>query len=106
MDPKILIGVFVSLVALTVLTVVAASWNLGNWEVWISLAIATVKAILVLLFFMHLLYDSAFHAIVFICALLFVSLFLAFTLMDVQQYCAAVDSVTEGSGGLALAALR
>jgi cytochrome c oxidase subunit 4 len=86
MEPRTLILVFTALVTLTVVTVLVASFESGSWEIWISLGIATVKAILVLLYFMHLRYDSGFNSIVFICSLLFVFLFLSFTLMDAQQY--------------------
>ena len=86
MEPKTLITVFVALVTLTLITVLVASWEPGGWEIWVSLGIATAKAILVLLYFMHLRYDSAFNSIVFVCSLLFVFLFLSFTLMDAQQY--------------------
>ena len=43
---------------LLVLTVVAARIDLGHWNVPIALAIAGVKAVLIVLFFMHVRYGS------------------------------------------------
>ncbi len=84
MSPTTLLTVFAALVFLTVLTVAAAQVSLGAWEVWISLGIASVKATLVAAYFMHLRYDKSFNGMVFIASLLFVALFLALTLMDLQ----------------------
>ena len=82
MSPKTLIAVFAALVFLTFVTVAAAEFSFGAWEIWISLGIATVKASLVAVYFMHLRYDKPFNAIVFVSSLLFVGLFLGLTLMD------------------------
>ena len=79
-----LFAVFGALVLLTVLTVVAAQFSFGAWEVWVSLGIATVKAVLVAVYFMHLRHDRAFNALVFLSSLVFVALFLALTLMDLK----------------------
>ena len=43
-----------------------------------------MKATLVAAYFMHLRYDKSFNGLVFISSLLFVALFLALTLMDLQ----------------------
>lgn len=82
MSPTMLFSVFGALIALTFLTVGAAQVSFGAWEVWVSLGIATLKAVLVALYFMHLRYDKPFNAIVFLSSLIFVGLFLAITLMD------------------------
>ncbi|MFO0923163.1 MAG: cytochrome C oxidase subunit IV family protein [Pirellulales bacterium] len=83
---SMLFGVFFALVVLTLLTVYQSTFDLGNMEVWLSLTIATVKAALVILFFMHMLWDKPFNAILFISTLIFVGLFLGFTLMDANAY--------------------
>ena len=57
MPLSLLFGVFTALVLLTLLTVVAAQFSFGAWEVWVSLGIATIKAALVAIYFMHLRYD-------------------------------------------------
>ena len=81
-----LLAVFVALLALTILTVFQSTFNLGNIEVWLSLSIATIKAGLVIAFFMHLLWDKPLNAIIILSSLVFVSLFLGFTMMDAQGY--------------------
>jgi cytochrome c oxidase subunit 4 len=81
-----LFAVFFALIGLTVLTVVQAEIETGNMEVWLSLFIATIKASLVMLFFMHLWWDKAFNKIVFLGSFIFVALFLGFTLMDREHY--------------------
>lgn len=81
-----LLAVFVALLMLTVATVFQSTLDLGAWEIWASLAIATVKAALVILFFMHMIHDKPFNIIMFLGTLVFVALFLGFTLMDAHSY--------------------
>ncbi len=81
-----LLTVFVALLGLTVLTVYQSTFDLGNIEVWLSLTIATVKAGLVIAFFMHMLWDKPLNAIVIFGSLIFVALFLGFTMMDADGY--------------------
>ena len=81
-----LIAVFIALILLTVLTVEQASMDLGNVELIASLVIATIKASLVIMFFMHMLHDKPLNAIAFLGAFIFVALFLGFTLMDANAY--------------------
>lgn len=87
MPKPMLLGVFAALVALTVLTVwQGTNLELGSWEIVASLGIATLKAALVVLFFMHLRYDKPLNALAFGFSLLFVALFLGLTLVDAQSY--------------------
>lgn len=81
-----LLAVFFALLGLTFLTVFQAQFDLGNAEVWLSLTIATIKAGLVIAFFMHLLWDKPLNAIVILGSLIFVALFLGFTMMDAEGY--------------------
>lgn len=81
-----LLSVFFALLLLTVATVYQSTFSLGNLEVWASLTIATVKAGLVIAFFMHLLWDKPLNAIIIFSSLIFVALFLGFTMMDAQGY--------------------
>ena len=82
----VLAAVFAALLLLTGLTVAVTWYDLGSWNLIIALGIATFKAALVVLFFMHFRYDNPFYAIVFITALVFVALFLGLTLLDTFQY--------------------
>jgi cytochrome c oxidase subunit IV len=47
------VGILLALLALTAITVFAAFVNLHAWNPVVALTIASVKAILVVLFFMH-----------------------------------------------------
>jgi cytochrome c oxidase subunit 4 len=50
--------VYAALMVLLLLTVAVAELGLGVWGVLIALTIAIVKALLVILYFMHLRYSS------------------------------------------------
>ncbi|RJP21906.1 MAG: caa(3)-type oxidase subunit IV [Candidatus Omnitrophota bacterium] len=82
----VLIGVWAALMVFTWLTVAITHYDLGDWNLWIAMLIATVKASLVALYFMHLRYDKPFNAVVFIGSLFFVMLFVSFALMDTIEY--------------------
>src|SRR5689334_6761518 len=49
---------FAALMVLLVLTLVAAMFDLHEWNVVIAITIAVIKAVLVVLFFMHLRYST------------------------------------------------
>lgn len=53
---KLYIGIWLALLAGTLLTVVAANIDLGVFNGIVALTIATIKATLVVLFFMHVKY--------------------------------------------------
>jgi len=78
----LLAAVFAALVVLTGLTVVVAQVDLGNLNLYLALAIAVVKASLVVMFFMHLFWDRPFNSMVFVGCLLFVTLFIGICLTD------------------------
>ena len=76
-----------TLLLLTLITVLATKIDFGaNINLAVAMAIAVLKATLVILFFMHLKYDRLFHTVVFVGAILAASLFVGFTLMDSNQY--------------------
>ncbi len=83
---KVLVGVWAALLVLTVLTVAAIKVDLGSLNLWIAMAIATLKASLVVLYFMHMRYDRPFNAIVFVTALFFVMLFVSIAMLDSKAY--------------------
>ncbi|MHB0957092.1 MAG: cytochrome C oxidase subunit IV family protein [Pirellulaceae bacterium] len=91
---RVLLTVFVALLLLTVLTVAARYVNLGGLNIWIALGIATIKGALVVLYFMHLRYDSPFNSIVFVTALVFMFLFLGITILDTIEYQPAIEEMT------------
>lgn len=81
-----LLLVFFSLVGLTILTVVCANAGLGRWDFLVAMIIATVKATLVALYFMHLRHDKLFNTLTFLGGVLFLLLFLGLALLDVAMY--------------------
>ncbi len=83
--PRIYTAVLFALLFLTILTVAAASFNFGSANVVIALAIASVKATLVALFFMHLIWDKPVNAIIAIAGFLFLGIFLMFDFLDVTS---------------------
>jgi cytochrome c oxidase subunit 4 len=68
---------------MTIVTVGAAYIDFGPWNTVVAIAIATVKASLVALFFMQLRYDR-FNSIIFVGGLLFLAIFLIWTLFDLS----------------------
>ncbi|MEO1526261.1 MAG: cytochrome C oxidase subunit IV family protein [Planctomycetota bacterium] len=79
----LLFGVFGALTLLTIITVAQASSDLlGSYDVLAVMVIATIKAILVGAFFMHLAWDKPFNIIFFVGSFVFVALFIVFTLFD------------------------
>jgi cytochrome c oxidase subunit 4 len=84
--PSVLLGVYLVLVAATVATVLVTLVDLGALNIWVALAIAVFKAALVILYFMHLRWDSLFNGIILISALAFVMVFIGVTMMDTGEY--------------------
>ena len=71
---------------LTILTVAAINVDLGPMNIVVALGIALVKALLVVLIFMHIWWDRAFHGLLIASSLGFVTLFIGFTMIDTWQY--------------------
>jgi len=92
-----LLAVLIALLALTWLTIAAYWVDLGALNIWIAMGIATIKAALVVLYFMHLRYDRPFNAIVFVGTLAFVALFIGLTLADTREYDETKRGIWENS---------
>ncbi len=71
-----------ALLALTLLTYMAAQIDLGPWNTVVALAIAVIKASLVILFFMHVRYSSPLTAVFILGGLLWLGILMAGTLND------------------------
>jgi cytochrome c oxidase subunit 4 len=95
MPIPVLLAVFFTLVFLTIVTVAQANFDFGRFDVAIVMVIATIKAGLVMAFFMHLAYDKPFNIIVFMSSFVFVALFVIFTLSDSQQTSKDFEPVIE-----------
>lgn len=79
---KAFIAVWVALLVLTALTVFAATLELGPFNAIVALTIATIKALLVLLFFMELRYSTALTKVAVVAAVFFMMLLIGLTLSD------------------------
>ena len=82
--PRIYAAVLAALLALTVITVAASYVNFGSTSVnvVVAMTIATCKASLVALFFMHLRWDKPMNAVIFVSSLFFLGVLLLFVFID------------------------
>lgn len=80
---SLLARIWLALLVLTGITVAVASFDFGYLNVLVAMAVATCKALLVILFFMHLKYENrvlgAFVFMVFV----ILAIFIGFTFFDV-----------------------
>jgi cytochrome c oxidase subunit IV len=87
-------GIFSALIVLTLLTVRVSYYDFGKANIIIALLIATMKASLVAVFFMHLRHDKLFNTIAFLSAFLFLAIFILLTYDDVGVRGRAAQSYT------------
>lgn len=80
---RLYVLVWGALVILTGLTVLSAELHLGNISTGVSIAIASTKASLVLLFFMHLKYEPAVFRYTFIATICTLAIFIILTYSDI-----------------------
>src|SRR6516164_3601385 len=85
------------LMTLTLLTVGVSYIHLGKLNLIVAIVIASIKATLVVLFFMHLKYDNKFNALILIISLLFIGVFFAYTLNDTDRRADSRVDVAQGS---------
>ena len=86
--PSTYIGIILTLMALTAATVAAAFVNLGRFNIVVALAIATVKATLVVLFFMHAKYSPKRTKMVILAGIFWLLILLFMTISD---YASRID---------------
>ena len=79
---KIYLAIGISLLILTLITVEVSFFNFGPWNLVIAMLIATLKASLVALFFMHLFYDNKLYLSIFVASLVFLGIFITLTMFD------------------------
>ncbi len=79
---SVYIKVLISLLTLTALTVAVAQLDFGILNTVIALSIATIKATLVLLFFMHLKYDNKMFLVIFLTGVFFLIVLFGFCEFD------------------------
>ena len=81
-SPKIYAAVFLALLVFTVTTAVVSFIDLGPFNVVVALTIATIKASLVVLFFMHARYIKGRTQLVIIAGVFWLAVMLSLTLSD------------------------
>jgi cytochrome c oxidase subunit 4 len=74
--------IFGALLVLTFATVAVAKIDLGKWNVVVALTIAVTKAMLVILYFMHIKYSKKLTQVVVAAGFLWLFLLLGLTLSD------------------------
>jgi len=75
--------VWLALLVLTAITIGVAQVHFGALNVWIALGIATVKAGLVIAFFMHMKDEQRLFKLALLSALAILAIFIGFTFFDV-----------------------
>jgi len=79
---KVYIGIFLTLMVLTAITVAVAYVNLGQLNKVVAMGIASLKATLVVLYFMHVKYASRMTKLIAISGLFFLGILLSLTMAD------------------------
>jgi cytochrome c oxidase subunit 4 len=80
--PGVYVAILIALLIGTGLTVWASYVDLGLWNPVIALAIATTKAVLVMLFFMHVWYSSKLTKLTIISGIFMFLVLISMTLTD------------------------
>jgi cytochrome c oxidase subunit 4 len=80
---KTLFFVLLALLGLTCVTLGASYIDLGRFNVWVALGIASIKASLVLMVFMHLKFEGRLVIFSFLSTIFFLAIMIGFTFWDV-----------------------
>jgi cytochrome c oxidase subunit 4 len=78
-------GIFGALIVLTLATVGQSYVDLGKLNLLAVIVIASLKASLVVAFFMHLRWDNKFNALIFISCIFFIGVFFTYTMNDTER---------------------
>ena len=99
---RLLVAVFSALVVLTIATVAVTRVDLGGQgNLVVALVIATIKAGLVVAFFMHLIWDRKLNLLAFLSAVLFLILFLSLAITDRKEYQPYIDQFSSDTANQA-----
>src|SRR5208283_954270 len=90
--PRTYVLTLIALLTLTIITVAVSYIDFGAGNIVVAVTVATIKAFLVGLIFMHLLHDKPINGIIFCAAFLFLSLLFLFTFLDENSRNALVYS--------------
>jgi cytochrome c oxidase subunit IV len=95
MPLKTLVKVLVSLLILTVITVAIAQVDMGRMNIVGAIGVASIKASIVALWFMHLRYDKRFNFFIMVGSLAFVVWMVGYILFDTKLYQHNIDDYRE-----------
>src|ERR671913_2320258 len=79
---KVYLGIFLALMVLTAVTIAVAYVDLGQFNKVVALGIASFKATLVVLYFMHVKYASRLTKLVVVSGFFFLAILLGLTMSD------------------------
>ena len=80
---KTYLNIILILLGLTVVTVLASRVDFGWLNLIIAMGIATAKAVLVLMYFMHLKYDDKSYLVIFLSGVFFLIVIFLFSMFDI-----------------------
>lgn len=80
---KTFVFVWVALLVLTAITITAAGLHFGRFSVLSAIAIATIKAGLVLWFFMHLKYEARLFKLLLLVPIVTLAVIIGLTFVDI-----------------------
>lgn len=78
-------GVFGALIVFTAITVGVSYIDMGRANLFIAMLVATFKALMVAAIFMHLAFDKKFNTLIFLFSVIFLAIFIAFTMFDTNN---------------------
>ncbi|MDP7070672.1 MAG: cytochrome C oxidase subunit IV family protein [Phycisphaerales bacterium] len=92
---KMLVGTCLALLFLTAVTVWVSKLDfvelrMGEMNIVVAMGVAVVKCTVVALIFMHLRWDRSFIGFIFVSSILFVGVFIGFSLLDTSEYQPAI----------------
>ena len=79
---KTYLVIYFTLLLMTLITLVSVQFDFGSFNIVLAMIIASFKATLVLLFFMHLLYDNKINLAFLVASVVFLAVFIAITAVD------------------------
>jgi cytochrome c oxidase subunit 4 len=79
-----LAAVLAALLVLTAVTVTVSRFDLGALNIWVAILVAACKSSFVLLFFMHLWYESRLIKMTFVLTVVILALLIGFIFWDVS----------------------
>lgn len=92
------ISIWLALLILTSLTVAVAGFDLGAYTTFVAMLVAVVKTTLVLLYFMHLRYESKLFFGFILVTLVIMIIVVGFTFLDDYRFTYLSTSSTSSAG--------